>query len=59
MKDNSTLQILLGILIVCVVDFLVSSCCIWIISKCFNFIFSWKLAFGVWATLIIIKILFK
>lgn len=46
---------LLGIIIGLVISFLITAVLIWILAMCFGFMFTWKLALGVWVIYLIIK----
>lgn len=39
---------LLGIIIGVVLSFLITAFLLWILAMCFEFIFTWKIALGVW-----------
>lgn len=39
---------LLGIIIGVVLSFLITAFLLWILAMCFGFIFTWKMALGVW-----------
>lgn len=49
---------LLGIIIGLVISFLITAVLIWILAMCFGFMFTWKLALGVWVIYLIIKSIF-
>lgn len=46
---------LLGVIIGLVISFLITALLIWILAMCFGFLFTWKLALGVWVIYLIIK----
>jgi hypothetical protein len=47
------------ILILCGISFLITAGVIKALSFCFGFIFTWKLALGVWIILLVLNVLFK
>lgn len=49
---------LLGVIIGLVISFLITALLIWILAMCFGFLFTWKLALGVWVIYLIIKSIF-
>lgn len=49
---------LLGAIIGLVISFLITALLIWILAMCFGFMFTWKLALGVWVIYLIIKSIF-
>ena len=49
---------LLGVIIGLVISFLITALLIWILAMCFGFMFTWKLALGVWVIYLIIKSIF-
>lgn len=46
---------LLGVIIGLVISFLITAIMIWILAMCFGFLFTWKLALGVWVIYLIIR----
>ena len=46
---------LLGVIIGLVISFLITALMIWILAMCFGFLFTWKLALGVWVIYPIIR----
>lgn len=44
---------LLGVIIGLVISFLITALMIWILAMCFGFLFTWKLALGVWVIYLI------
>lgn len=49
---------LLGVIIGLVISFLITAIMIWILAMCFGFLFTWKLALGVWVIYLIIRAFF-
>jgi hypothetical protein len=49
---------LLGVIIGLVISFLITALLIWILAMCFGFLFTWKLALGVWVIYLIVKSIF-
>lgn len=49
---------LLGVIIGLVISFLITALMIWILAMCFGFLFTWKLALGVWVIYLIIRAFF-
>lgn len=49
---------LLGVIIGLVISFLITALLIWILAMCFGFLFTWKLALGIWVIYLIIKSIF-
>lgn len=55
---GEAIKYLLGVIIGLVISFLITALLIWILAMCFGFMFTWKLALGVWVIYLIIKSIF-
>lgn len=51
--------ILLVVAIVEAISFAISAGLIWVLSLCFGFTFTWKLALGLWIVFLIVQGIFK
>ena len=51
---KNILVAIIAILIATAIDFLIAAGIVWIVCKCFDFIFTWKIAIGVWIILLFI-----
>lgn len=58
-KWDRVFTTIIALVIVMVISFLVTAGLIKVLSLCFGFIFSWKLALGIWVILIMLKPLFS
>ncbi len=54
-KWNHVITSIIAFIIVMVISFLVTAGLIKVLSLCFGFVFSWKLALGIWVLFILIK----
>ena len=50
---------LLAVIYGLVISFLVTALLIWILAMCFGFLFTWKMALGIWVIYLIIKSIVK
>ncbi len=53
------IAVILGIVLAYGLSWLATSVIVWLIFKCFDLQFSWKIATGIWLLLIILKSVFK
>lgn len=56
---NKVFTNVIAFIIVMAISFLITAGLIKVISLCFGFVFSWKLALGIWVILIMLKPLFS
>lgn len=58
MKET-IIGVIIGWLICMIISWLVTCGLIWIMCKCFSWIFSWKIATGIWIAFLIAKWIFS
>lgn len=50
---------ILTVLFICALSFLLTSGLVWVVCWAFGFVFTWKIAIGIWVVLLILQSVFK
>jgi hypothetical protein len=61
-KEDGLMELLLLLLLLIVLEALsfgLAALIVWILSLCFGFVFSWKLALGLWILFLVVQSIFK